>query len=286
MFYAKRGGQGMDASNDQFWFAGKTVIVTGGNGGIGQGLVDAFSERDANVAILDHAPAVVAPRSRGAGRVIDVRTDITDRASVDAAVGQVIAEFGQVDVLIHNAGGGVGMARLPELTQEVIDWTVRLNVYGTVNMMQSVGAGMIARRSGSIVNIASNAALSGMAGRADPIYAGCKGFVLALTKALAADLGEHNVRVNTIAPGWIVPESSDKTSTGSFWTRLSAFGTPESFNAAYEKTGQLFNSGGQPLKQLGRPSDIANAAVYFASDAARHITGQLLSIGGGDYMPS
>ena len=107
-----------------------------------------------------------------------------------------------------------------------------------------------------------------------------------MSKALAADLGEHNVRVNTIAPGWIVPESSDKTSTGSFWTRLSAFGTPESFNAEYEKTGQLFNSGGQPLKQLGRPSDIANAAVYFASDAARHITGQLLSIGGGDYMPS
>jgi len=276
----------MGAFNDQFWFSGKTVIVTGGNGGIGQGLVEAFSARDANVAILDHAPAVVAPASHGAGRVIDVRTDITDRTSVDAAVGRVIDEFGQVDVLIHNAGGGVGLARLPELTDEVIDWTVRLNVYGTVHMMQAVGTGMIARRSGSIVNIASNAALSGMAGRADPIYAGCKGFVLSLTKALAADLGEHNVRVNTIAPGWIVPESSDKTSTGSFWTRLSAFGTPESFNAEYEKTGQLFNSGGQPLKQLGRPSDIANAAVYFASDAARHITGQLLSIGGGDYMPS
>lgn len=276
----------MSAFNDQFWFAGKTVIVTGGNGGIGQGLVDAFSERDANVAILDHAPAVAPPKSRGAGRLIDIRTDITDRASVDRAVEQVIAEFGPVDVLIHNAGGGVGTARLPELTDEVVDWTVRLNVYGTVNMMRSVGAGMLARRSGSIVNIASNAALSGMAGRADPIYAGCKGFVLALTKALAADLGEHNVRVNTIAPGWIVPESSDKTSTGSFWTRLSAFGTPESFNAEYEKTGQLFNSGGQPLKQLGRPSDIANAAVYFASDAARHITGQLLSVGGGDYMPS
>ena len=276
----------MSAFNDQFWFAGKTVIVTGGNGGIGQGLVDAFSERDANVAILDHAPAVAAPKSRGTGGLIDIRTDITDRASVDRAVEQVIAAFGPVDVLIHNAGGGIGMAKLPDLTDEIVDWTVRLNVYGTVNMVQSVGAGMIARRGGSIVNIASNAALSGWAGRFDPIYAGCKGFVLAFTKALAADLGEHNVRLNTIAPGWIVPESSDKTSTGSFWTRLSMFGTPESFNADYEKTGKLHAAVPQPLQQLGRPGDIANAAVYFASDAARHITGQLLSIGGGDYMPS
>jgi 2-hydroxycyclohexanecarboxyl-CoA dehydrogenase len=276
----------MSGFNDRFWFAGKTVIVTGGNGGIGQGLVEAFCERDANVAILDHAPPVVPPEPRGKGAVIDVRTDITDRASVDAAVARVIAEFGQVDVLIHNAGGGYGLARLPDLTDEIVDWTIRLNVYGTINMMQSVGTGMIARRSGAIVNIASNAALSGMAGRADPIYAGAKGFVLALSKSLAADLGQHNVRVNTIAPGWIVPESSDKTSTGSFWTRLSAFGTPESFNAEYEKTGQLFNSGGQALQRLGRPSDIADAAIYFASDAARHITGQLLSIGGGDYMPS
>jgi 2-hydroxycyclohexanecarboxyl-CoA dehydrogenase len=277
----------MSDFNDQFWFAGKTVIVTGGNGGIGQGLVDAFSERDANVAILDFAPPVAPLRPRGTGKVIDIRADITDRASVDLAVAEVIAAFGPVDVLIHNAGGGKGMARLPELTDEIVDWTVRLNVNGTVNMMQSVGTGMIARRSGAIVNIASNAALSGMAGRFDPIYAGCKGFVLSFTKALAADLGEHNVRLNTIAPGWTVPESSDRTSTGSFWARLGdMFGTPESFNAEYERTGTLHASVIQPLRRLGRPSDIANAALYFASDAARHITGQLLSIGGGDYMPS
>jgi 2-hydroxycyclohexanecarboxyl-CoA dehydrogenase len=276
----------MNGSNDQFWFAGKTVIVTGGNGGIGQGLVDAFSERDANVAILDHAPAVVAPRAHGAGKVIDIRTDITDRASVDKAVAQVTQKFGPVDVLIHNAGGGIGMAKLPDVNDDIVDWTVRLNIFGTINVVQSVGTGMIARRGGSIVNVASNAAASGWAGRFDPIYAGCKGFVLSFTKALAADLGEHNVRVNTIAPGWIVPESSDKTSTGSFWTRLSMFGTPESFNADYEKTGKLHAGVPQPLQQLGRPSDIANAAVYFASDAARHVAGQLLSVGGGDYMPS
>jgi 2-hydroxycyclohexanecarboxyl-CoA dehydrogenase len=272
---------------DPFWFAGRNVIVTGGNGGIGQGIVEAFSRRDANVAIVDFAPALSPLRSGGAGRVIDIRADITDRAAVDGAVREVLGAFGQVDVLVNNAGGGKGMARLPDLTQDIVDWTVGLNINGTVNMTQAVAEGMIARKAGSIVNISSNAALSGMAGRFDPIYAGCKGFINSFTKALAADLGEHGVRLNTIAPGWIVPETSEKISTGSFWATLAdLFGTPDSFNADYERTGQLHASSGQPLKQLGRPSDIANAVLYFASDAARHVTGQILSIGGGDYMPS
>src|SRR5215469_323036 len=126
MFSPNREGHGMSEFIDRFWFAGKTVIVTGGNGGIGQGIVDAFSERDANVAVTDHAPAVTPVQSRGAGRVIDIRADITDRASVDKAVAEVTGAFGPIDVLIHNAGGGKGMARLPELTDEVVDWTVRL----------------------------------------------------------------------------------------------------------------------------------------------------------------
>ena len=272
---------------DPFGFAGKCVIVTGGNGGIGQGIVEAFSARDANVAIVDFAPALVPLKPLGKGRLIEFRADITDRAAVDRAVAEILAAFGRIDVLINNAGGGKGMARLSELTQDIVDWTVRLNINGTVNMTQAVATGMIARKSGAIVNISSNAALSGMAGRFDPIYAGCKGFINSFTKALAADLGEHGVRLNTIAPGWIVPETSERISTGSFWTTLrDTFGTPDSFNAEYERTGQLHAVSGQPLKQLGRPSDIASAALYFASDAARHVTGQILSIGGGDYMPS
>lgn len=272
---------------DLFWFAGKTVIVTGGNGGIGQGIVDAFSERDADVAILDFAPPVNPVQPRGTGALVDIRTDITSRASVDAAVGEVLARFGKIDVLINNAGGGTGMARLAEITQDVVDWTVRLNINGTINMTQAVGLGMIERKGGAIVNISSNAAVSGQAGRFDPIYAGCKGFMLSFTKALAADLGEQGIRLNTICPGWTVPETSERVSTGSFWMKLQdIFGTPESFNAEYERTGELHAVGTQPLKQLGRPSDIANACLYFASDAARHITGQILSIGGGDYMPS
>jgi 3-oxoacyl-[acyl-carrier protein] reductase len=129
--------------------------------------------------------------------------------------------------------------------------------------------------------------MSGVAGRFDPVYAGCKGFMHALSKALAVDLGKFNVRVNTVAPGWIVPERTEEVSEGSFWmTMQDKFGTPDSFNAEYERTGKLHASGPLPLHRLGRPRDIANAAVYLASDAARHATGQLLSICGGVNMPS
>jgi 2-hydroxycyclohexanecarboxyl-CoA dehydrogenase len=274
---------------DEFRFAGQTVIVTGGNGGIGQGIVREFSERDANVIVADIGAALVPLQSRGAGRLLDIPTDITDRAAVNALVARAVAEFGQIDVLINNAGRGEGMAPLAEITPQMMDWMTKLNIYGTFNMTQEVGRVMAEAGKGSIVMISSAAALSGRAGRFDPFYAGVKGFINSFAKALAAGLGEKGIRVNTVAPGWIVPQSSSEISEKSFWATMSdKFGTPDSFNAEYEKSGMqnIHNGGDIPLRRLGRPADIAAACIYFASDAARHATGQILSIGGGDYMPS
>jgi NAD(P)-dependent dehydrogenase (short-subunit alcohol dehydrogenase family) len=278
---------------DALSFAGKTVIVTGGNGGIGQGIVEVFSERDANVVIADIGTALEPPKALGKGRSIDVRTDITDRASVDAMVAKAMAEFGRIDVLVNNAGRGEGMARLPDVTQQMIDWMLKLNVTGTVNCTQAVVAEMLKAGSGSIINITSAAALSGVAGRSDPIYAGAKGFLHSFTKALAADLGQSNIRVNSVAPGWIVPERSEATSTGSFWNTMPIMGKPHEANEAWERAQQSGFGGAPtnpgdlpPLRKLGRPRDIAYACLYFASDAAAYATGQVLSIGGGGYMPS
>ena len=271
---------------DDFLFTGKTVIVTGGNGGIGQGIVEAFVEREANVVIADRSPALDSLEFEGPGTILDLPTDITDRLSVDEMVAKTIDKFKTIDVLINNAGGGKGQARILDITAKDIDWLIKLNIYGTLNCTQSVAKVMLKQASGSIINISSGAALNGFSGRYDPVYAGCKGFINSLTKALAADLGESNIRVNTIAPGWIVPETNEKISEGSFWRTLEdQFGTPESFNADYNRTGTLHASA-TALPQLGRPRDIANAAVYLASDAARHSTGQILSICGGAYMPS
>jgi NAD(P)-dependent dehydrogenase (short-subunit alcohol dehydrogenase family) len=277
---------------DDLSFAGKTVIVTGGNGGIGQGIVEVFSERDANVVIADVGEAIEPPKNLGSGRIVDVRTDITDRASVDAMVARAMQEFGRIDVLINNAGRGEGMKRLPEVTQDVVDWILKLNVAGTVNVTQAVAAEMLKASSGSIVNITSAAALSGMAGRNDPIYAGAKGFLHSFTKALAADLGPSNIRVNSVAPGWIVPERDEATSRASFWNTMAIMGKPHEANEAYAQATETGFGGAPtnqmdlpPLRKLGRPRDIAYACLYFASDAAAYTTGQVLSIGGGGYMP-
>jgi NAD(P)-dependent dehydrogenase (short-subunit alcohol dehydrogenase family) len=277
-------------SKDRFDFAGKTVIVTGGNGGIGQGIVRTFSELDANVIIADIGKALVPQRaSYGAGRLLDISTDITDRTSVDALVATAIAEFGKIDVLVNNAGRGEGIAQLLEITPEMMDWMTKLNIYGTFNMTQAVGKVMAAAGKGSIVMISSAAALSGRAGRYDPFYAGAKGFINSFAKALAADLGTKGIRVNTVAPGWIVPESSVEISEKSFWTTMTnKFGTPDSFNADFEQNGMknVHNGGDIPIQRLGRPADIAAACVYFASDASGYATGQILAIDGGGYMPS
>ncbi|MBA6413706.1 SDR family oxidoreductase [Parahaliea sp. F7430] len=277
----------MSRSEDPFRFDNKVVVVTGGNGAIGQGLVHGFSLRGAQVVIADHSEAVVPVRSAGAGRVLDVRTDITDRDSVDAMVAQTLDEFGQIDVLVNNAGAGKGVASILEVDQPSIDWLIDLNIRGTLHCTQAIARHMSDSQSGSIVNIASGAALSGVAGRYDPVYAGCKGFMVSLTKVLAMDLGQFGVRVNTVAPGWIVPESSAEISDGSFWVKLAdTFGTPEQFNQDFERDGSLHASSDRALARLGRPSDIANATIYFASDAACHVTGQLLSVCGGAIMPS
>lgn len=278
---------------DEFDFTGKTVIVTGGNGGIGQGIVDVFSERNANVVVVDIGAPLNERRSLGTGELVDIRTDITDRNSIDGMVAEVMKRFGRIDVLINNAGKGEGMKRLPDVTQHTIDWILKLNIHGTVHMAQAVATEMMKAGSGSIVNITSAAALSGPAGKNDPIYAGAKGFVHSFTKALAADLGRSNIRVNSVAPGWIVPERNEATSEGSFWNTLEIMGKPDQANAAHEEAlsegfgGAPTNPGDlPPISKLGRPRDIAYACLYFASDAAAFSTGQVLAIGGGGYMPS
>jgi 2-hydroxycyclohexanecarboxyl-CoA dehydrogenase len=183
------------------------------------------------------------------------------------------------------------MKPLADVTPAVMAWILKLNVVGTVNMTQAVAAVMVKAGGGSIVNITSAAALSGPAGRFDPIYAGAKGFVHSFTKAIAADLGPQNIRVNSVAPGWIVPEHSEETSTGSFWNTMPIMGTPEQANAAHEEAlksgfgGAPTNpSGLAPIRKLGRPRDIGYACLYLASDAAAYTTGQVLSVGGGGYM--
>lgn len=269
---------------------GKTVIITGGSGGIGQGLVVEFAREGANVVSASRDVATgekLAQRARGegcAGRVLPVATDVTDRASVAAMVTLAHERFGPVDALVNNAGGVKRNCAFEDLDDETRRWELALNIDGVVNCTLAVSRDMLSRGSGSVVNISSNSSLLGEAAQQVVHYGSTKGFVNSFSKALAYEWGPKGVRVNTIAPGWIVPHRDEDVSSGSFWNRLEFVGTPEGMQQALE-AGTLPNMSHLPIKRLGRPEDIAHLAMFLASEVSGYITGQLISVSGGVYMP-
>jgi NAD(P)-dependent dehydrogenase (short-subunit alcohol dehydrogenase family) len=269
---------------------GKTVIVTGGSGGIGRGLVLEFAREGCNVVSADidsgaHL-ADEAARLGLSGKIHPVIADITSRAGADAVVAAAHAAFGPVDVLVNNAGGATVPTDFEKLTEQDRRWEIALNCDGTVNCCQAVAADMLGRGQGSIVNISSNAAQLGDAAVTMVHYGSVKGFINSFSKALAYEWGPRGVRVNNISPGWIVPHSDDHVGQQSFWTRFGfdMMGTTAGMQTALEE-GRLFNMQNLAIKRLGRPEDIAYLAVFLASDRSSYITGQLIGVGGGAYMP-
>ena len=270
----------------------KNVIITGGSGGIGRGLVLEFAKEGANVisasrdtkqgALLEQEAA----RQELTGKVLAVATDVTDRASVDAMIARCHEVFGAVDILVNNAGGVSQPSALEALSDEDRDWEKKLNIDGVVNCCQAVANDMLSRGSGSIINISSNSSLLGEAAAGVAHYGGVKGFVNSFSKSLAWEWAKAGVRVNNICPGWIVPYKEEEVGEGSFWNRFGfeQIGRPDDMQNALEE-GTLFNMSGLPIPRLGRPVDIANLTLFLASDVSSYITGQLISVSGGAYMP-
>tara|TARA_R110001599_G_scaffold8651_11_gene42131 strand:+ start:36890 stop:37723 length:834 start_codon:yes stop_codon:yes gene_type:complete len=271
---------------------GKTAIITGGSGGIGRGLVLEFAREGLNVVSASRDVAtgekLVAEAKRLGlpGSVLAVATDVTDRASVDAMVARTHEVFGPVDVLVNNAGGVAHPANLEELDAEARRWEIALNIDGVVNCCQAVAQDMLSRKTGSIINISSNSSLLGEAAANVVHYGGVKGFVNSFSKGLAWEWAGKGVRVNNICPGWIVPYESDQVGEGSFWNRFGfeTMGTPDAMEKALQE-GSLYNMSGLPIPKLGRPEDIAWMALFLASERSGYVTGQLISVSGGAYMP-
>lgn len=271
---------------------GKTAIVTGGSGGIGRGLVLEFAKEGLNVISASRdtntgQTLVEEALAQGyEGRVLPVATDVTDRASVDAMITRCHAEFGPVDVLVNNAGGVAHPSAFEEFDEEGRRWEIALNIDGVVNCCQAVAADMLGRSAGSIINISSNSSLLGEAAAGIAHYGGVKGFVNSFSKSLAWEWAKQGIRVNNICPGWIVPEQAEHVGEGSFWNRFGfdTMGRPDDMQKALEE-GNLYNMSGLPIPRLGRPEDIANLSLFLASDVSSYITGQLISVSGGAYMP-
>jgi len=241
-------------------------VVTGGGGGIGGATCRRFASEGARVAVLDRdadAAASVAADIRAAGGQAEAFTcDITDRASVDAAVAAVEARLGPIDVLVNNAGWDV--FRLFARTEpHHWDKLIAINLTGALHMHHAVLPGMAARRKGRIVNIASDAARVGSSGEA--VYAACKGGLVAFSKTIAREHARHGITVNVVCPG--------PTDTALFAEYKEGAGNPEKLVEAFTRA--------IPLGRIGQPDDLPGAIAFFASDDAAFVTGQVLSVSGG-----
>ena len=247
-------------------FANKTVVVTGGGGGIGGATCRRLGEEGAQVAVFDlnlEAAEKVASAVRDEGGVAEAFScDITNRASVDAAVAATEDRFQQIDVLVNNAGWDI--FRLFTKTEPAQwDKLIAINLTGALHMHHAVLPGMVARKSGRIVNVASDAARVGSSGEA--VYAACKGGLVAFSKTIAREHARHGITVNVVCPG--------PTDTALFAEYKEGAGNPEKLVEAFTRS--------IPLGRIGQPEDLPGAILFFASDDASYVTGQVLSVSGG-----
>ena len=246
--------------------AGKTVIVTGGGGGIGGATCRLFAAQGAKVAVFDmniEAAGKVATAIEAAGGTAAAfECDITNRTAVDAAVAATEAKLGLVDILVNNAGWDVFK---PFVKSAPPEWEklIAINLIGALHMHHAVLPGMMERKYGRIVNVASDAARVGSSGEA--VYAACKGGLLALSKTLAREHARHGITVNVICPG--------PTDTALLAGVAEGAANPAKLIEAFTRA--------IPLGRLGQPEDLARAIVFFGSDDASFITGQVLSVSGG-----
>jgi 2-hydroxycyclohexanecarboxyl-CoA dehydrogenase len=258
---------------------GKSVVVTGGGSNIGRAITLAFAREQSHVTIaeIDEAQGkkvAAEASSAGAASAAVVRTDVTSWQSAAGMVRDVESRLGGVDVLVNNVGWT--MDRLfVEKTREEWDKEIQLNLWGMINCTRAVLDGMIARKSGAIVSLGSDAGRIGEF--REGVYAACKAGVIALSKTLARENGRHGIRLNVVCPGMTMPESDDEISGLSMWAQETnrQFSTPE-MKARIAKA--------YPLRRIGRPEDVAAAVVFLASESASFITGQTLSVSGGYTM--
>jgi 2-hydroxycyclohexanecarboxyl-CoA dehydrogenase len=223
---------------------GKTAIVTGGAAGIGAAIVERFNEEGARTIVFD----------KNSSSPVDITSYEQVKQAVEAA--------GPVDILVNNAGWDMFKPFLktdPEFWQKIIS----INLVGAMNLLHCVLPGMAGRGRGKVVNIASDAGRVGSSGEAP--YSACKGGIIALTKTLAREMASKNIQLNVVCPGL--------TETGMLEAFMQGAGNPEKLREAYRRA--------IPMGRLGKPEDLPGAVLFFASDDADFITGQVISVSGG-----
>jgi 3-oxoacyl-[acyl-carrier protein] reductase len=241
----------------------RVSLVTGASRGIGRAIAQAFAAEGAHVVLAARdaaklAEAVAEIETKG-GKAEALAVDVADRGSVEAAVAQVVATHGRIDHLVNNAGvtrDNLLLRMKDEEWRQVLD----TNLTGAFLCTQAVLKPMLKQRSGRIVSITSVVGLGGNAGQAN--YAASKAGVIGFTKSVAREVASRGITANAIAPGFI---ETDMTAAMSEKAREAVFARV-------------------PLGRVGRPEDVAGAALFLVSDAAAYVTGQVLAVDGGFHM--
>ena len=260
-----QGGLAMELS-------GQSALVTGAGQGIGRAAALALAAGGADVAVADiNGPSVkeTAAAIEAAGRrALAIQADVGSLAEIDRMVNEVVGAFGQIDVLVNNAGV-TRRAYIMDLTEEDWDRIFRVNGKGVFFCLQRVAREMIPRRSGRIINIASIAG-KGFPGTSNAIYAASKGAVISLTKTAAQQLGRHDINVNAVCPGIV------RTALYADMVRVIAEKEGKSVEEVERRGVQSV-----PLQRANEPEDIADMIVFLASPGARNISGQAFNVDGG-----
>ncbi|TMB37713.1 MAG: SDR family oxidoreductase [Deltaproteobacteria bacterium] len=244
-------------------FAGKVVLVTGGNAGIGRATARQFAKLGAQVVVSGRREteghAVIAEIEELGGKAIFVKTDVSKESDVKAMVERTLATFGRLDCAFNNAGIEQALTPLPDQTEETYDQIMDVNVKGVWLSLKHEIPAMLQNGGGAIVNNSSVAGLIGFA--TAPIYAASKHAVAGLTKSVALEYAKQNVRVNAVAPGAIE-------------TRMF-----RDFATAPEVRQMLESA--HPIGRIGRPEEIASTVIWLCSNDASFVTGQIFPIDGG-----
>jgi 3-oxoacyl-[acyl-carrier protein] reductase len=240
---------------------GKTALITGAARGIGKAIALKFAENGANIAITDlehneKMKETVEQISQMGVTCKGYASDASNFQNTEDTVNQILKDFGQVDILVNNAGITQDTL-LMRMTEDQWDAVINVNLKSVFNFTKAIQRSMLKQKSGSIINMSSVVGVSGNAGQSN--YSASKAGIIGFTKSVAKELGSRNIRCNALAPGFIITEMTGKLSE----------------EVKNEWANQI------PLKRGGKPEDVANTALFLASDLSEYITGQVLHVCGG-----
>lgn len=240
---------------------GKTALITGAARGIGKAIALKFAENGANIAITDleyneKMEETIEQINQMGVTCKGYASDASDFQNTQDTVNEILKDFGQIDVLINNAGITQDTL-LMRMTEDQWDAVITVNLKSVFNFTKAVQRSMLKQKSGSIINMSSVVGVSGNAGQSN--YAASKAGIIGFTKSVAKELGSRNIRCNALAPGFIITEMTGRLSE--------------------EMKNEWANN--IPLKRGGKPEDVANTALFLASDLSEYITGQVIHVCGG-----